>query len=141
MNHGGIVKLTNCNLKVSEDITDELLSHNLAWIWVTDPVMIRTVKEKGPYTVTPSAGIDDFGLDDGVPYDWLVWTAHPDKSVSVIHDLCTLQSLGVRGSLVINKVGTMLFEKWTLADHFVRMNQRELTFDEVTDCIPTEETK
>lgn len=137
---GRIVRLLSCDLKVAEDITDELSTYNLAWIWVTDTVTVGAVKEKGPFVILPCQGIYDFGLDDELPLDWLVWTEHSDKSVSVIHDLCILQSLGVRGNFIINVVGSLTVEKWELTNHFISTHTREVTFDgDPDETIPMEE--
>jgi len=135
MEHGDIIRLISCDLEVPEDITDQLLDSTLAWIWMMECSGISIVKEEGPYKVEPSAGMYDFGPvpDDDIHSDWLVWSEHTDTSVSVVHDLRMLRGLGVRGSFVIHKVGTMIFEKWRLSDDSIHMSQRELTFEEDPD--------
>lgn len=136
MKEGRTVRLLSCDLRVDEDITDKLLDYTLAWIWVTDAVTISTVREKGPYEVEPVRGMYDFGLDDEVPNDWLVWTEHAHKSVCVVHDLRILHRLGVRGNFVVNEVGTLLIEKWELTDNnLIAAYMHEVTFSETPDII------
>lgn len=130
-----IVRLLSCDLTAPRDITNYLLDYVLAWIWIVEPATISLVKEKGPYKVEPTRGMYDFGLDDDVPSDWLVWTEHSDKSVNVVHDLRVLHGLGVRGNFVINVVGTLIIEKWKIMDHFIATHGHEVTFDEKPDAV------
>jgi len=130
-----IVRLLSCNLKAPKDITEELLDYNLAWLWICESVMISVVDEKCPCVITPCQGMYDFGLDDDVSIDWLVWSEHSDKSVSVVHDLLVLHGLGVRGEFIINEVGTLIIEKWKITDDFIATYTHEVTFEEDPDAI------
>lgn len=140
------VRLLSCDLTVPRDITSNLLDHSLAWLWLCyydGSEDERKIVDFGVLKVKPERGMYDFGLDEDVPGDWLVWTETEhlkeppvDKAISVIHDLRVLHSLGVRGYFIINEVGTMTFEKWQLSDHSIHTHTREVTFegdpDEVT---------
>ena len=133
-----IVRLLTCDLTAPGDLTSVLSDHSLAWLWWSH---YDSVTKK--YKVKPVQAMYDFGLDEDVPGDWLVWTETEhmkeppaDKGVSVIHDFRVLQSLGVRGDFVINEVGTTTLEKWKISDHFIHTHTREVTFegdpDEIT---------
>jgi len=123
----------SCNLEAPEDITKRLLDYSLAWLWLCNSDTISIVREKGPFKVMPCQGMYDFGLDDEVPSDWLIWTEHSDKSVCVVHDLRVLHSLGVRGNFVINEVGTLVIEKWRIADDFIFTHIRTVYFSGTPD--------
>lgn len=128
---GRIVRLLSCELIAQGDISSSLLDHNLAWLWLSG-----WWHDKGKYQVLPVQKMYDFGLDDKVPNDWLVWSESSDKSISVVHDLRILHGLGVRGHFIINEVGTMTIEKWKISDHFIHTYIHEATFegdpDEIT---------
>lgn len=129
------VRLLTCDLTAPEDITSSLLDYNLAWLWLCsydDGAQKHKVK--------PEQKMYDFGLDDEVPGDWLGWTEtetmkEPPKSISVIRDFRVLQGLGVRGYFIINEVGTMIIEKWSLSDRFISTHTREVTFEGEPDSV------
>jgi len=137
--NGRIVRLLSCDLTAPEDITDDLLNHTLAWIWMCDNLKNGIVQE-GPCKVTPSQGMYDFGLDEDVPNDWLVWPEHSDRSVSIAHDLRVLHRYGVRGNFIIMVVGTLVIERWRLTDDFILGHTHRVVFREDPDLmIPTVE--
>lgn len=126
------VRLLSCYLIAPEDISSPLLDYNLAWLWLPyyDP-------DEGKHLVKPEQAMYDFGLDDTVPSDWLVWNEEENQSISVIHDLRILHGLGVRGNFIINEVGTMTFEKWAISEHFIHTHVYEGNFDsEPVSSIP-----
>lgn len=125
-----IVRLLSCDLKAPTDITSDLLDHNLAWLWFSD-----YDDHEDCYSIEPTQGMYDFGLDDDVPSDWLVWSEHSDKSISVIQDFRVLHDLGVRGNFVINEIGTMTFEKWWINDLCIRTYVRKVIFDGDPDSV------
>ncbi len=126
-----IVRLLSCDLTAPEDISSDLLDHNLAWLWMP----FYSIDE-GKYKVQPEQAMDDFGLDEGVPSDRLAWNEEYNQSISVLFDLRVLHGLGVRGNFIINEVGTLIIEKWTISDHFIHTHIHEVTFegdpDEIT---------
>jgi len=121
---GRIVRLMRCDLTAPGDIASDLLDHTLAWLWWN-----HYDGGEGKYRIEPVQRMYDFGLDDDVPSDWLVWVEKEVRSVSVISDLRVLHGLGVRGNFVINEVGTMTFEEWELSDLHICTYTCEVTFD------------
>lgn len=126
-----IVRLLSCCLTSPKDISSDLLDYNLAWLWLP-----HYWHDEGKYQVLPVQKMYDFGLDEDVPSNWLVWNEEDNQSISVIFDLKVLHDLGVRGHFIINEVGTMTFEQWTISDHFIHTHIRKVTFegdpDEIT---------
>lgn len=129
-----IVRLLTCDLTAPEDsaetIASSLLDYSLAWLWWC---YYDCGEDK--HKVKPEQAMDDFGLDEDVPGDWLVWSEQSDKSISVIHDLRVLHSLGVRGHFIINEVGTTTLEKWTISDRVIHTHTRKVTFEGDPDTI------
>lgn len=131
------VRLLSCDLIAPGDLTEDLSGHKLSLLW-----MCSYHTEDWKHRVQPVQKMYDFGLDEDVPGDWLVWTETehmqeppPPGVISVIHDLRVLQRLGVRGHFIINEVGTMTIEKWSLSDHFIHTHTREVTFEGEPDTI------
>lgn len=125
------VRLLSCDLIAQGDLTKNLSDHKLSLLW-----MCNYDPGERKHRIEPVQKMYDFGLDEDVPGDWLVWieTEHmqeppPASVVSVIHDLRVLQRLGVRGSFVINEVETMTIEKWSLSDHFIYTYVHEVIFE------------
>lgn len=129
-----IVRLLICDLAAPEDsaeiIASSLLDYSLAWLW-----LCCYNCDEGKHKVTPEQAMGDFGLDEGVPGDWLVWSEQSDKSISVIQDLRVLHGLGVRGHFIINEVGTTTLEKWTISDRVIHIHTRGISFEGDPDTI------
>jgi len=125
---GLTVRLLNCDLIAPGDISSYLLDYNLAWLW-----LCSYNSDKKKHQVEPMQKMYDFGLDEEVPGDWLVWSESPDKSISVVFDLRVLHDLGVRGHFIINEVGTMTFEKWKISEHFIHTYVYEGVFNSEPD--------